>query len=227
MSTLSIFVDESGNFNMDDDNGSLYSIAFVFHNQQNIISQAEYNLDMQLDLLGYNSTFVHTAPIIRGKDEYSGLDRKTRQSIFNRFMKFLNSIPYTYQFWIYDKRNYNSEYILLNKMRLDIGNFINSSMIAFSRFDDILVYYDDGQKSIGDLLKSIFNTTFSAYAKFWHIQQQDYKLAQAADLICTFETIDYKWKNDLITKSEIYFFRNYKTFKTNFLSQIKRHRIIN
>ena len=78
MSTLSIFVDESGNFNMDDDNGSLYSIAFVFHNQQNIISQAAYNLDMQLDLLGYNSTFVHTAPIIRGKDEYSGLDRKTR-----------------------------------------------------------------------------------------------------------------------------------------------------
>ena len=51
MSTLSIFVDESGNFNMDDDNGSLYSIAFVFHNQQNIISQAAYNLDMQLAYL--------------------------------------------------------------------------------------------------------------------------------------------------------------------------------
>ena len=100
-------------------------------------------------------------------------------------MQFLNKSPYTYFFLIYDKSDFSTEEALLNRMRNDIRNFINSSMPSFSGFDDIIIYYDEGQKAIAKLLKTIFKSTFSAYAKFRHITQKDYRLAQAADFICT------------------------------------------
>ncbi len=226
MSILSVFVDESGNFNMAPEDVSFYSIAFVFHNQSQDISTYVDRLDSVLETIDYPGTFVHTAPIIRGKDEYANLDRKTRLSIFNRFMQFLNKIPYSYFFLLYDKSDYDNQDALLNKMRKDIQNFINSSMVSFSGFDDIIIYYDDGQKDIAALLRAIFRSTFSSYAKFRHINQKDYRLAQAADFICTMETTAYKWEKGYITKSETKFFQKKSIFTKSYYNQIRRHRII-
>ena len=103
---LSVFVDESGNFNMDSYEMPFYSLAFVFHNQAHDICPYIEKLEHMLEILDYPGTFVHTAPIIRGKDEYSNLHHEVRLSIFNRFMQFLNKIPYTYFFLIYDKSDF-------------------------------------------------------------------------------------------------------------------------
>ena len=83
---LSVFVDESGNFNMDSYEMPFYSLAFVFHNQAHDICPYIEKLEHMLEILDYPGTFVHTAPIIRGKDEYSNLHHEIRLSIFNRFM---------------------------------------------------------------------------------------------------------------------------------------------
>ena len=226
MSILSVFVDESGNFNMAPDDVSFYSIAFVFHNQSHDIGPYVDILNNALDGIDYPGTFVHTAPIIRGKDEYTDLNRKERLAIFNRFMQFLNKIPYSYFFLLYDKSDFDNQTALLNKMQKDIQNFINASMVSFSGFDDIIVYYDDGQKDIASLLRTIFKSTFSSYAKFRHINQKDYRLAQAADFICTIETTAYKWEKGYITKSETNFFQKRSVFIKSYYKQIKRHRIV-
>ena len=51
---------------------------------------------------------------------------------------------------------------------------------------------------------------------------KDYKLFQAADMICTMELLSLKLKNEGLSKSELTFFGNTRDLKRNYLRQIKK-----
>jgi len=68
--TLSIFVDEGGDFGPADSHSPLYVVAFVFHDQSvNLKSKIDYLSDL-VARCGYPGHAVHTYPLIRREAEH-------------------------------------------------------------------------------------------------------------------------------------------------------------
>ena len=80
------------------------------------------------------------------------------------------------------------------------------------------VYYDYGQVELAQILVSVFNIMFSN-VEFRKIETNQYKLSQAADLICTVEAISQK---NVLTKSESEFFHSKNDFKKNIYKNIAK-----
>ena len=76
----------------------------------------------------------------------------------------------------------------------------------FKKFDKIVMYYDNGQETLGTILDAIF----SRFESFEHKAEFDHKekrLFQVSDMLTYIDKYDYKYKNKMpFTKSEKYFF---------------------
>ena len=82
----------------------------------------------------------------------------------------------------------------------------------FLTFDDVKIYYDNGQVEVSRLLSSVFNALLPNPI-FRKVMPTDYKLFQVADFICTMELVSLKLENSLFSKSEMTFFGNKRDFK--------------
>ena len=76
----------------------------------------------------------------------------------------------------------------------------------FEKFEQIVMYYDNGQETLGIILDSIF----SRFDGFQHREDFDHKekrLFQVSDMLTYIDKYDYKYKYKMqYTKSEKYFF---------------------
>ncbi|MGN0906841.1 MAG: DUF3800 domain-containing protein [Bullifex sp.] len=60
MRELSVFVDESGHFDMKSKVSPYYIVSFVFHDQNNSIEEILQAMDVHLQNLGYPGHCIHT-----------------------------------------------------------------------------------------------------------------------------------------------------------------------
>ncbi|MBE5853390.1 MAG: hypothetical protein E7299_10665 [Lachnospiraceae bacterium] len=93
MKTLSIFVDESGDFGAYEKHSPYYIVTMVFHDQTIDISDHISTLDNALKQIGYgNKQAVHTEPLIRREKPYQFFQPNERRAIFSKLYYFtLNS----------------------------------------------------------------------------------------------------------------------------------------
>lgn len=108
-----------------------------------------------------------------------------------------------------------------DKLTKEIANQLRANYEYFSMFDKIIVYYDYGQIELAQILVSVFNTMFSD-VEFRKIETNQYKLSQAADLICTVEAIAQK---NVLTKSESEFFLSKRDFNKNIYKNIAKKKL--
>ena len=108
-----------------------------------------------------------------------------------------------------------------DKLTKEIVNKLREHYDYFSSFDTIIVYYDYGQTELARILVSVFNTMFSN-VEFRKIETNQYKLSQAADLICTVEAIEQK---SILTKSEVDFFHSKRDFRKNIYKNIAKKKL--
>ena len=81
MKELSIFIDESGDFGEYDFHSPYYIVSFVFHNQDNDISENVKKLDDTICRFDINNNCMHTAPLVRGEEVYQNMDLHARRKI--------------------------------------------------------------------------------------------------------------------------------------------------
>ena len=91
----------------------------------------------------------------------------------------------------------------------------------FLAFDDVKIYYDNGQVEVSKLLSSVFNVLLPN-PFFRKVMPTDYKLFQVADFICTMELLNMKLESNLFSKSEKIFFGNKRDLKQNYLKALKK-----
>lgn len=89
---------------------------------------------------------------------------------------------------------------------------MNSEIL--SKYQRIILYYDNGQVELGKVLNSSFNTLLDVETRL--VQPSDYRLFQLADFICTIELINYKKEHGKQSKSEMKFFYKERIRKTVF-----------
>ena len=212
--TLSIFVDESGDFGEYNSKSPYYLLSLVFHDQDNDISDKIKRLDIELDNLGIDNHLIHTEPLIRRESPYRNLTPNERRAIFTKLYYFMIRSSLKYKTFIYNKAKFSDKYALQGQMAKDISIFLQNCSYL-KDVEKTILYYDNGQTEITHILNITMSICFANH-EIRKINPFDYKLFQVADLICSIELVNEKIKTRNLTTSEKYIFHTKKDFKKDF-----------
>ena len=205
MRELSIFIDESGDFGPFVKHSPFYVLSLVFHDQNDDISGHLDMIHEALVVRGLPANHaIHTGPLIRREQDYGLLDRSSRRSIFRVLVDFVRTCDITHYSWVFSKRELGDADQLVSGMARELGALIRSNYEFFLSWERIVVYYDNGQKEITNLVNSIFNAHLSVEIR--KVVPADYSLFQAADLCCTLALLRQKIDTVGLTSSERDFF---------------------
>lgn len=222
MKELSIFVDESGDFGEYNNICPYYVVTLITHEQENLINEQIEKLNLHFRVSNTNIQAMHTAPLIRRENIYKDLDLFERRKMFNTFFNFTRKIGIKYKNIIVDKKHKNSLDINSN-ISMNLSTFVKDNLCYFQYFDKIIIYYDNGQKQLANILVSVFSSWFHDKFEYRTVSPYDYKLFQVADFICTLALINHKLQcGQYLTKSEQLFFGSKRNLKMNYLKHIKR-----
>lgn len=220
MRELSVFVDESGDFGQYDHHCPFYIVSMVFHEQANDLTERISDLERKLSEIGHAKTCVHCGPIIRAEEEYRGEDIQTRKKIIMRMMSFVRSIDIKYDTLCVEKKHIEDDVELVLRLSKQLSSIIKSHLDYFQSFDEIKVYYDNGQAQVRRLLTSVFGVLLEN-VRFKTVSPSDYRLFQVADLVCTLKLVSIKFERKISSKAEKGFFGGFKEFKENYSKSLK------
>lgn len=226
MKELSVFVDESGHFGSGSNQNQLYIILLVLHDQNNELKPIFDCLNEEFRMINSPNAYFHAGAILRREDEFKNISICVRRKMFNIMSHFTNKMEFKYISVIADyKKSFTNEQ-LYECLQKSLKRILVNNVDFFTSFDVIKIYYDNGQKLLTKLITDSFCDEFSnVEIKF--IDPHEYTLFQVADFISTLELVNINYKNNNISKSELYFFGSYGDFKRNYYKQIEKKKISN
>ena len=130
MRELSIFVDESGSDGLSDRH---YLLTVVMHDQSENIANSIAAYEGALRSKGLPDIPFHASPLMNGKDQYSGLDLRTRKMMLGSFRVFFRHMPVKYHTFAYATKQFASLDKLAGAMRRDIVNFLFDNLAELQR----------------------------------------------------------------------------------------------
>ena len=152
------------------------------------------------------------------------LEYLERRKIFNKMLTFIRQSGISYKSFYIEKKHIEDVVEASGKLSKMISGFIREHYDYFLSFDIVKVYYDNGQIELNKILSTIFNA-FLPRVEFRKVTPSDYRLFQAADMICTFELLKLKIAEHKVSKSEEIFFGNVNDLKRNYIKIINRQDI--
>lgn len=206
MRELSIFIDESGDFGPFEKHSPFYVLSLVFHDQSDDITGHLDKIHEALVVRGLPADHaIHTGPLIRREQDYRWLDMSSRRSIFRVLVDFVRTCEMTHHSWVFSKRELGDSDQLVSRMSRELGALIREQYGYFGEWDRIVIYYDNGQKEITNLVNSVFNAHLTN-VEVRKVVPADYSLFQAADLCCTLALLRQKIETVGLSSSERDFF---------------------
>lgn len=198
-------MDETGEFGFGKNASRLYGVSLTFHEQSDDISVNLDKLNERLSRIGYTD-MIHMADLIMKRGDYRSFDIKVRKSIFNAIYQFSRRIKVKYRTIIVDKKYTDSNKVLREKLTYKINSMIIENESYFSKFDRIIMYYDNGQEILGNILDLLFGK-FDGYEHIVDFNHKEKRLFQVSDMLTYIDKYDYKYKHKIsFAKSEKYFF---------------------
>jgi len=220
---LSVFIDESGDFGAYEHHSSFYIVTLVFHDQSEDISKNISILDSKIRNYGMPNYTIHTAPLIRREDEFFSLTLLDRKRIFNAIYNFARTSKILYHSIIVEKKQCVEEYDLVFKLTKQLSAFLNIHMGSLMEYDRIVCYYDYGQRELTHIIITAFNTAFHN-VEIRKVAPANYRLFQAADMLCTMELLAQKAERKILSKSEVLFFKSERDFNRSYMNAINKKR---
>lgn len=105
----------------------------------------------------------------------------------------MQNAPIRYRTFVYDSYDTDARGLSARMMR-DIVNFVFDNLDWFQSFDNVPIFYDDGQVAVTRALHEAFDYLLgNGVADYRLISYQDRRLAQAADYFCSIELAALKY----------------------------------
>lgn len=161
MKELSIFIDESGDFGEIKERPAYYLVTFVFHNQDNCIDQQVAKLEESVKNAGFDVEYIHTGPVIRREEIFARYSIDERRKLLYKMLNFVNACPISYLTVVVDRKEAADKISLSGKLAKTIYTTMNAHQDFFSSFDNVIVYYDNGQNELSAILNAVFSIQFS------------------------------------------------------------------
>jgi hypothetical protein len=221
---LSVFIDESGDFGAYESHSPYYLVSMILHDQSIDISSNISSFESHLQNLGYIQHAVHTGPLIRRESVYKNDLIENRKRLFNALFHFARKLDVHYTCVKIKKHECPDVITQTAKLSKEIAKLLHSGESFWNSFNQVIIYYDNGQIELTKILTSVFNTLYT-HVEFRKVKPVDYKLFQVADLICTIELLAEKANTGNFSASELEFFGNIRNFKKNYLKYIRKKRL--
>ena len=225
---ISVFVDESGSFDLDVGSSRYYVICLVLHDQASDISEAVERLGGALAAMGLDHDHcIHAGPLIRREREYANFLREDRRRILGRMMSFIRKADFSYACFALDKKFLSGDTALHDILLQQLVRFLVDNANDFNSYAHLKIYYDDGQPEVKSLLREAFAMYASRTEFVGEVHPENYRLFQAADTLCTLELMRLKLKSgERLSRSEFEFFNGIQNLNRNYFKPIdqKRHR---
>ena len=142
------------------------------------------------------------------------------------FSSFVRKLPISYITFAYRRNQFEDPARLMERMGRDISSAMIEHLGFFQSFDDVKVYYDNGQDIVKQALdRSVGKVLSKGVVRHRKTSMTDYRLEQVADYPCTIELalVKYEAKEDGETYSK--FFGGIGPFKRNWLKQARSKQI--
>lgn len=221
MTTVSIFVDESGEQGFQ---SKYYAVTLVFHDQSNPVLPSFTKYERVLRDAGLPDIPLHASPLLNGHDDYELLTVSERKRLLSHFLIMSQSLPIQYMMFFYRKSDFSSLSHLETRLKRDLVNALFERLDYLHRFDTVKLYYDGGQGLITNSLHTAIEYVLSKQAIVYRQGSPlEYRLAQVADFFCTIELTAQKYQLHEQTATDERFFGAYGSFKKNFLKKIRKH----
>ena len=216
MKELSIFVDESGDFGDYAEHSSYYIISLVLHDQTIDIRHDVDWLETRLAELGYPNHCMHSGPVIRNEQEYRKDTIENRRKLLKAVMVFFRKLDITCKTIAIEKKHIQDPLEAVARLAKQLSSFIRENYAFFMGFDVVKVYYDNGQVEVTKLLSSVF-VSLLENVEFRRVFPSDYRLFQAADLVCSLKLLALKKGKNELTRTEMLFFEDERTLQKKYL----------
>lgn len=205
MKRLNIFIDESGDFGFGSGSSELYIVSLTFHEISNSIEKEIDYLNKKLNNLGYNK-MIHSALLIAKRGDYTNFHLEKRKEIFWTLFSFFKRIKIKIKTVLINKKYLNTRSQLNKKILDELEIFLYENEKYFSSFDEIVIYYDNGQETLSSIIDIIFSK-YSNVVRKSNFDHTEKKLFQVSDMLTVIDKYNYKYQNKLnFNKSEKYFF---------------------
>lgn len=222
MSELSVFIDESGDFGA---HSEYYLLTLVFHEQDYPIDEELSRLERRVSELGLSpSHAIHAGPIVRREDEFALLDLSSRRALAGALFAFTRRAKVRYLTIAVRKKECPNRIKLKARLARELSSFLRNHMEYLLAFERVIVYYDNGQAPVTELIGTVFGSVFFD-VDFRKVVPSDYRLFQSADLICTLELAAIKADEGELSRSEEIFFESRRKLMKNWVSQLRKMRM--
>lgn len=189
------------------------------------ISEQVQNLNFKVRSLGYDEkSAIHTAPLIRREQTYANESPNKRRALFASLFFFTMRCPIRYRTFVFEKRLFEDAFSLEGRMAKELSSFIRDNLTFFQKFNDVVLYYDNGQTELNRILDFALSTELSTYS-YRKVLPINYKLFQAADLICTLKLLDLKCEHGELSRSEQLMFHSKRELRKQFIKPLQKKKI--
>ena len=220
MRELSIFVDESGSDGLSDRH---YLLTVVMHDQSESIADSIAAYEGAFRAKGLPDMPFHASPLMNGKDQYSGLDLRTRKMLLGSFRVFFRHMPVKYHTFAYATKQFASLDKLAGTMRRDLVNFLFDNLAELQSYDMVKVYYDNGQQTVKYAVHRAVHMCLSSNAAVYrNAMPKDYYMSQVADYVCGIELAALRYERHADSPTDHRFFGDRRSFTKNYLKKIRR-----
>ena len=221
MSELGIFIDESGSFERENfvrnNLRDLYIVSFLFHDKSTSIEKGIKDFEDFLLSNGLSKNFqIHTMPLIRQQNPYLLFNEEFRRKMFYRLFVLMRKLKLKHKTFVCDKKFCSSKQVIRQKLELYIREMIADNYDYFNKFDEIVIYYDEGQDYLTKILHNAFSKNLKNYRFKEGVCQEDYRLSQCADMVCSLELINQRKQNGEYIKAIENFFISDRNYNQNY-----------
>ncbi len=224
MGELSIFIDESGDFGEVKERPAYYLVSMVFHNQATDISEEIHKLKESLRMAGFHLEYIHTGPVIRREEVFSGYSIDERRKLLYKLLYFYNKCDILHDTVVVNRKEAMDKISLSGRLSKEITKLISKHSSYFQQFSKVIVYYDNGQIELSAILNAVLSSLFPD-VEFRKAEPQKYQLLQVADFVCSMELLRLKSGENRLSKSEKKFFYKPRELKKTFLENLELKRL--
>jgi len=225
MKELSIFIDESGDFGGYDPKSPYYIVSLVFHDQSNSITDCINRLNAATTSFDMPTHNIHSGPLVRREGAYLHTRMEERRALFGKLFHFVRISPITYTAIIAERRSAPDALTLTKVLSKQLYGFLSEHLSYFVQYTRVVVYYDNGQVELTKLLAALFGAVLSN-VEFRNVRPADYKLFQAADMVCTLELARLKAQRKALSRSEMSFFVSERELNRRYLRHLDKKRFM-
>jgi hypothetical protein len=161
-----------------------------------------------------------------GHEDYEGMAIADRKRMLSSFRVFFRNLPIRYACIGLKLSEYDGVGRVEAAMRRGIADFLFDHLGYFQGFDDVKIYYDNGQATVAHALHRAMDFALSRNAVVYRAAAPEkYRLSQAADYVCTMELAALRYRDKQVTATDEKFFGGWSQFKKGVLRELRAKRM--